>query len=400
MTVQPRLPPAPEGKAPEPNLRHIRLFTLCAEMQNLGAAARALGMTQPAASQALTRLELQCGAALLSRPDMRLTPAGQVAHLRFTAALAALQDGLRNSGGGLHRLSLPQLRAMAAFAAHGSFAGAARVLAQSEPALRRAARELKAELGFPLFTGKTRALQLSPEGQSFARAAQITLREIAGAHADIAALSGQLTGEIRIGALPLARTALLPAILTRLANPAVRFDIREGSYETLSSALIRGELDMIVGALREGALPAGLKQEKLLDFDLCVVARRDHPVLRDGALHLYPWIVARRGTPSRQVFNALSARLPRPAHESVETGSLDLIRQLLAGSDHLALLSPLQIPLEIESGQFVTLGPPVTGSLTPLGVTLRSDFRPDPLQRAALGALRDAARRAENPAAI
>ena len=392
MTALHRLPPAPEGRPPEPNLRHIRLFLLCARLQSLGAAARNLGLTQPAASQALARLEAQCGAALLSRPDMRLTEAGRVAQIRFTAAMQALEEGLAGTGLSLHRLSLPQLRAMAGFAAHGSFAGAARVLAQSEPALRRAVRELKADLGPALFTGKTRALQLSSTGMTLARAAQIALREIAGVHSDIKALSGQLAGEIRIGALPLARTALLPAVLTKLANPAVHFDIREGSYETLSTALMRGELDMIVGALREGPVPAGLRQEKLLDFELCVVARRDHPVLRDGALHLYPWIVARRGTPSRQVFAALSARLPRPAHESVETGSLDLIRQLLAGSDHLALLSPLQIPLEIASGQFVTLGPPVTGSLTPLGVTLRSDFRPDPLQRAALSALREAAR--------
>ena len=394
MTLLHRLPPAPEAKAPEPNLRHIRLFTLCAEAQSLGTAARALGMTQPAASQALARLELQLGATLLSRPDMRLTPAGRVACARFVSALQALENALQPTGVGLHRIALPQLRAMAAFAAHGSFAGASRVLSQSEPALRRAARELKADLGFSLFIGKTRALQLSPEGQDFARAAQIALREIAGAHSDIAALSGQLAGEIRIGALPLARTALLPDVLAKLANPAIRFDIREGSYETLSSALMRGELDLIVGALREGALPAGLKQERLLDFDLCVIARKDHPVLRDGALHLYPWIVARRGTPSRQVFATLSARLPRPAHESVETGSLDLIRQLIAGSDHLALLSPSQIPLEIESGQFVTLGPPVAGSLTALGVTLRSDWRPDPLQRAVLSALREAARAA------
>ena len=62
-----------------PNLRHIRLFVACAETGSLTSAATALGITQPAASQALRRLEKHLDTGLVERDTMTLTAEGRIA---------------------------------------------------------------------------------------------------------------------------------------------------------------------------------------------------------------------------------------------------------------------------------------------------------------------------------
>src|SRR5690606_35438120 len=50
---------------PYPNLRHVRLFCHCLQFGSLTRAADLVGISQPAASQALKRLEMVFGAPLV-----------------------------------------------------------------------------------------------------------------------------------------------------------------------------------------------------------------------------------------------------------------------------------------------------------------------------------------------
>lgn len=63
---------------PDPPLRDIRCFTTVAEQLSFSRAATTLGMSQPAVSQALARLERSLGVRLFERTsrDVRLTEAG------------------------------------------------------------------------------------------------------------------------------------------------------------------------------------------------------------------------------------------------------------------------------------------------------------------------------------
>ena len=60
-------------------LRHLRYFAAVAEHGQVSRAARALYLTQPALSQALSQLERNLGFALFERMPhgMQLTPAGR-----------------------------------------------------------------------------------------------------------------------------------------------------------------------------------------------------------------------------------------------------------------------------------------------------------------------------------
>ncbi|MFO0198027.1 MAG: LysR family transcriptional regulator, partial [Alphaproteobacteria bacterium] len=59
--------------------RHLQVFAFAAETESLTAAARELGVSQPAVSQSLRELEALIGARLLERSGrrMRVTSAGQ-----------------------------------------------------------------------------------------------------------------------------------------------------------------------------------------------------------------------------------------------------------------------------------------------------------------------------------
>ena len=109
-----------------PNLRHIRLIDAAVRLGSLTRGADAVGISQPAASQALARLERLFGGRLLERSGAKVvaTPRGEVVARRSRRALALLQSGharlarLTKSGSRAADLAEPQtsmthLRALA-----------------------------------------------------------------------------------------------------------------------------------------------------------------------------------------------------------------------------------------------------------------------------------------------
>lgn len=93
-------------------VKHLRLIATVAELEQISLAAQALGMTQPAASRALSGLEAMVGAPLFDRHPrgMALTPVGEglVRHARNVldemAAAAAELERLRAGTGGVVRI--------------------------------------------------------------------------------------------------------------------------------------------------------------------------------------------------------------------------------------------------------------------------------------------------------
>ena len=50
-----------------PSLRHLRVFQMVADLQSVRQAANAVHLSQPAVTQAITKLESQIGASLFDR---------------------------------------------------------------------------------------------------------------------------------------------------------------------------------------------------------------------------------------------------------------------------------------------------------------------------------------------
>ncbi|MBI1619810.1 LysR family transcriptional regulator [Aquamicrobium zhengzhouense] len=396
-----------------PNLRHIRLFAFAVETGSLSKAAEAVRVSQPAASQAISRLEEHFSGDLFERrgSGVFLTERGKVVSVRATRIIELLRSAnvklakQSRIGRGLAQdllethATIAHLRALAGFARVGSFSAAARMLGQAEPSVQRAARELERIGGVPLFDGRQQSVRLTTAGQMIASIAGLVLRELESAVEEVRELDGSFDGRVVVGTLPLVRTSIIPDAIARCAaqRPGASFEILDGSYEALLHSLMIGDLDLLVGALRDDKVKRGITQEALFVDGLSIVARADHPLFRLENISYqdlvgYPWALPRRSTPTRVIFDAIAAEHgfgPRDGEGIVETGSLVALRGILVQSDRLTILSRHQIRYEEEAGLLRVLPVELPATERPIGIASRTGWKPTALQAEFLAALRD-----------
>ncbi|WP_188659393.1 LysR substrate-binding domain-containing protein [Sphingomonas metalli] len=386
------------------NLRHLRALPLIVRHASMSRAAEAAGLSQPALTQGLAKLEAQLGAPLFVRGSGGMVPTGEgtgfAARIGVALAhLSAFGRGAARGGRGFARpdrlMTSTQLRAFLALADAGSFAEAARATDGSQPAIHRAVRDLEQIGGVALAERRGRGIVLTAAGRQLARSARLAGAEIAAAMADIRPDAGE-RGRLTIGAMPLCRARLLPAAMAALMRsaPGATFDVVEGSWRELVEPLRDGQIDLMIGALREAASLPDLDQEPLFTDRLAVVARAGHPAAGEaatlGALAGYPWIIGREGTPLRTHWETLFAGgLPQAP---VECGSVMTVRGLLLDSDCLTLLSPDQVAMEVDAGLLTVI--PIAGAALEraIGITTRRGWRPTHLQARLIAALRDTVR--------
>jgi LysR family transcriptional regulator of gallate degradation len=396
------------------NVRHLHAFHEVARLGSTSAAAHRVHLTQPAVTQAVAGLERYFGAALFTRSSagMRLTRAGEICAERIERALTLLREGVadlkRNAGADardaerLARLvRTPQLEALIALVDHRNFTRAARASRVSQPTMHRAARELERTLRAPLFEKTSFGVVPTRDAEKLARRARLAFTEISQARADIAALNGHGSGATVIGAMPLARSFLVPNALIEFTreHPDHRVSIMEGTYEHLLAALHTGEADFLIGALRDAKLAADIVQEHLFDDPLSIIVRAGHPLARRkrltaADLSRHPWIAPRASSPLRARFDALFARAGvSPPEKAIECNSLIAARALLMESDRMMLLSAHQIHYERSAGMLAALPHPAGVVTRPIGLTMRRDWRPTRAQMRLLALVREMSHR-------
>ncbi|HKU17569.1 MAG TPA: LysR family transcriptional regulator [Steroidobacteraceae bacterium] len=388
------------------NVRHLQVFQEVAAHGSVSAAARRVYLSQPAVTQAIGSVERYFGAPLFQRTSsgMTLTAAGQICSDRIVRALDQLRAGLtetssssRSAGEHLTRsLTTARLRALVMVVEHRSFSVAARIAGISQPTMHRTARELETALSICLLQRTADGIQPTREAQRLARRARLAFREIAQARAELDALSGRESGASVIGAMPLARSYLLPKVLITFTNerPEHAVSILEGSYENLVSGLQAGEIDFLIGALREPPLHENITQEHLFDDPLAIIMRAGHPIANKRkpslrALTRFPWVAPRAGSPLRSHFNDMfqKAGVPVPRY-LIDCNSMMAARALLLESDRLMLLSTHQIHYELQAGLLIAIPHPRGRVVRAIGLTVRTDWRPTRSQARLLELLR------------
>lgn len=381
------------------NLRHLRVFLAVADSGTITRAAALCNVTQPAVTQAVAKLERRAGTALFRRTPQGLfqTPAGVALAGRVRRAFAILDPALSDLAPRLRlTVSTPQLEALVAMRESENFTLAARRLGLAQPTVHRAITRLEEEAARPLFERTSYGMIATRAAQAVAQAARLAFAELEQAEADLAEALGQEVGRIVVGALPLSRSHLLPRAIGqfRRTRPTLPLRIVEGPYTELLAALRRGEIDVMIGALRH-PLPIGdVAQEWLFDDSLTLVAGPAHPLLAGAPVTLadlarQPWVVGPLGTPTRARFDALFEGLPGGGPKSlVESGSMILMRELLHETPHLGCISRMQVAPELARGTLVELPFALAGTSRPIGLTTRADWMPTLAQSAFLDALR------------
>jgi LysR family transcriptional regulator of gallate degradation len=383
------------------NLRRFVLFDAVCREGGISQAAVAVGLSQPAVSLAIKKLEATVDAVLFERGygGSELTRDGALLQRRVArmlqqieAAVAAMPAGARarqsNATVVCRRLTDSQIRCHVAIADTGSAAEAARQLGISQPAVHRAARELEDAIGHTLYRRRVHSVSANAAGQELARRLAVALGEIEQAHVDLVTARGLAMGRIAVGVLPLMPQRLLARTIGSLREsyPHVVVTIRESTHARLLEDLRFGRLDIIVGALREPRLEGNVVERELFSDPYVIVVRRGHPLatrrrvaVSDLAAH--GWVVPQQDMPRRAVVDMMLARLPQPPRVLVETSSLAMMMAMLEENDCISLLSRSHILYGNYRNEVVALDVPSPKGERVVGYTTRADWLPTAPQR-------------------
>jgi DNA-binding transcriptional LysR family regulator len=213
------------------------------------------------------------------------------------------------------------------------------------------------------------------------RYARGVLHDFEHAIGEIDALASGASGLLRIGSVMGAVPRILADTLDafRESNPKVRLSVLVETSDLLVPALIRGELDAVLGRLPDGFYGENLLVEPLEGEPMCVVARPGHPMmgrrnLALGDLLQCRWILHPDGSPMRRrVEQALQATGIAAIPDILETASILATTSLLARTDALSVVPEDVARHYARFGMLAVLPVALPIALDKLGLITRND---------------------------
>ena len=207
-----------------------------------------------------------------------------------------------------------RLRVLQAVAAHGSVAGAADALRLSPPAVSQQLLALERETGASLIDRAGRQVRLSAAGRLLAAHGELIAAQLRQAEQDLAELTGQATGPVRIAAFQSVMAPLVGPALRDLAaaSPAVRPVVAERYGPAAVAELRLGDLDIVLTEYDDASRPpaeSGLGLRHLAFDPYLLITPPDWQVtphsLRD--LTGRPWVAGPPGTACDHALRRLAA---------------------------------------------------------------------------------------------
>ena len=189
-----------------------------------------------------------------------------------------------------------RLQVFHAVAKQRSFTRAAEALFMTQPAVTFQIRQLEEQYRIRLFERRTGDVALTPAGELVFSYAERILALNDELDTRLGELSGEVSGQLLIGASTTLGETLLPQLLGEFdaLYPRVRSRLIVGNSEMIASRVAERMLD--VGVIdMESALP-GLASTVCGEDELLVICAPDHP-LAALRLHGPPGVVGLRGQP-------------------------------------------------------------------------------------------------------
>jgi LysR family transcriptional regulator of gallate degradation len=390
------------------NLRQLFVFMTVAHKGSASGAASTLLRASSTVVRTISSLERLFGVRLLDRRarGMVVNAFGQAVLVRaerISAELRELSNSIRPRKSIDNSRILPPLLTNArrlaiidSLSEKGNMASVAKEFRITQAAVSTSLKDLEGRIGMRLFDRSKRGLVATEAGAAVVFRFRRCLAELRHIDSDVAALGGTVQGTVKIGALPLGRTRILPrCIATVLAQyPLLSIETFESPYELLAAQLRSGDIDFIFGALRPPHEAVELSQYTLFDDYVSVIGRAGHPLaikkglsLRD--LRTAKWVLWRSESPSRKSLGRyFSDSGFAPLRPSVETGDLAILRGLLLQSDMLAAISSDQLRYELDRGDLIVLPIDLERTRRGIGVTLRQGALPSAAARVLLDEIR------------
>lgn len=173
-------------------------------------------------------------------------------------------------------ITLAQLRCFTAVAEDLNFRRAARRLNMTQPPLSRQVQGLEHEVGAALMDRSTRAVRLTPAGQSFARSARRILQEAAEAVQDAQRIARGDAGSLTLGFTAASSYVFLPRLVALLRThlPALALSLREMTTSQQLVAMQARQID--AGFMRPFVSRSGLRTIHVWRENLMLALPADH----------------------------------------------------------------------------------------------------------------------------
>jgi LysR family nitrogen assimilation transcriptional regulator len=180
----------------------------------------------------------------------------------------------------------------------GSITRAADVLHIAQPALSQQLAALEDHFRQKLLIRSQQGVSMTEAGKAVYRHAQIILRQMEQAQADVTAAGSTLVGRVSVGLVPFSSAATLSVDLlteTRKRHPGILLHLTDSVGPTYSQMIMNGRLEM---ALIPGTGPIkGVRFEPVFTEEFHLVAHRDFGIepgdapLPVGALNDLPLLL-------------------------------------------------------------------------------------------------------------
>lgn len=258
----------------------------------------------------------------------------------------------------MSRLNLHHLRLFRAIASDGTLTGAARGLNLSQSALSSQLRALELSLGQDLFERRGRGLVLTEAGRIALDHAEAIFRTADDLTATLRE-TGRARRALRVGALAtLSRNFQMQFLRPLIGRADIEVVLRSGSQHEMLQGLEALALDVVLTNLapaRDAASPWLVHRLAEQPVGLIGTPGRvgapGRP-LRD-LLAAEPLIVPTRETGLRAAFDALTARMALAPILAAEVDDMAMIRLLARADAGLAIIPPIVVRDELQSGLLV-----------------------------------------------
>jgi DNA-binding transcriptional LysR family regulator len=238
---------------------------------------------------------------------------------------------------------LPQFNNTAALryfyevARYGSFRLAADRVNIAASAISRQIQLLEQELGVKLFDRNRKGLRLTAAGETLLHRVRQAMHELAMARSEIEDLQGTKRGSVRLGLNETVAREFIAGFLGsfRASYPMVNVAMTVANTSELVPALLRGDLDVIIGygaSMRDGLDPVAT-----FELETCITVRADHRLAQRTAVRIADlvdeaFIMPDADSSLRQTLNTVFARAAVTPSAVVTTNSFELMASLvLAG---------------------------------------------------------------------
>ena len=263
-------------------------------------------------------------------------------------------------------MELRQLVYFDAVVRHGGFTRAAEHL----PGVSAQIRQLESELRVALLARTTRQVRLTDAGERFLTRTRRILDELDAGRADMAQLTGVLTGRVRIGTVEALDPLDLPGALAAFhdRHPGVEVILRPSPVgQQLLDDLDAYQIDLALGPTPTG-LPDRFATLPMFSEELVIITGPHHQLARHegvsfAALRDERFVSFPPGTGLRRILDTAATPADFVPHVPYESTSLTQIRDL------------------VSHGLGIALAPASVATAPGRPVTTHS-LQPDPIQRA------------------